>query len=263
MDVTYNYYSYYSYFWKQPVIKKGDLYNSIKNKIRPFDVVMFKGGNIAANVICEFERRGKKISACGDFSHCGMVVTSDIINEPLLEKGKLYILESTLGGLTTDGVKDINGKTCFGVQLRDLDKVVAHYDVPNNTHIAWCPIINNPLDATKSMDEIKDKMTNIYKQVIWKMYDYNLFDFASVIIPLLRPLRPYIDKIMRSEDLFFCSELIAHVYIGMEIYPDYVIPLNTAPDDLIHPEEDPDKLRPPKIVNDVNYITTDIHVNKF
>ena len=137
---------------------------------------MFKGGNIVASIICEFERRGKKVTNCGDFSHSGIIITSDVVDDPLLKKGKLYILESTFSGPLTDGVKDINEHVRFGVQVRDFDEVMEHYDIPDNTHIAWCPIINNPID-TMSIPEIKSKMTDVYKRVIGKMYDYNLFDF--------------------------------------------------------------------------------------
>mgnify|MGYP002351034239 FL=1 len=75
-------------------------YKDISNKIKPFDLIAFRGGDIISDLISIVEKYHLGI---GDFSHLGMIVTSDILpyyiinNEKIyLDPKKIYIFESTI-----------------------------------------------------------------------------------------------------------------------------------------------------------------------
>ena len=107
-------------------------YDAIKNKIRPLDLIAFRGGDIISDLIATLESHEVGIGA---FSHVGMVVTSEILpscmvngKEFYLAPDRVYVFESTFTydiPHITDGVPDVTtGHGEFGVQLRDLEDVI-------------------------------------------------------------------------------------------------------------------------------------------
>ena len=102
-------------------------YSKIRPVLRPFDLVAFRGTDCVSGCIrcLELNRPcGGRIRS-GDFSHVGMIVTSDILDDVRCVPGKLYIWESTMSGKLADGVNNVNGQQFLGVQLRDFDQVVS------------------------------------------------------------------------------------------------------------------------------------------
>lgn len=106
-------------------------YNDLKSKIKPLDLLLFKGTDFVSKTIskCELYMEGS-----GSYSHTGIVISWEVM--PFLselEEGKLYIWESTMSGscrgMNRGGeVPDVEtGKGCFGVQIRDLEEVIKHY----------------------------------------------------------------------------------------------------------------------------------------
>lgn len=234
--------------------KKGELYEKIKSQIKPFDLIVFKGEDFVSRTIAYFEKRGKKNTKNGDFSHIGMIVTRDVLDEPMMEHNKLYILESTVSGRFGYNVKNIHNSSFLGVQIRDFDNLIQHYDISDHTAIAWCHLINNPFQNP----EIKQNFNAIYQEVNHRYYDANCFDLFSAIYPSMRTIRWFVDKIFRTGNFFFCSELVAYVYQKLNIYPNTIEPKNMTPDDIIHPEEDSDPI--PKVIDKITYITTEQHI---
>ena len=105
------------------------------------------------------------------FSHAGMIVTSEILDHPLVVPGHIYIWESTLGGVygITDGVKNVEGKVFFGAQLRDFDDVVRGYDRNPRTRIAICHV---RADQTPLFDEdTKRRFTEVFNEHNGTGYD--------------------------------------------------------------------------------------------
>src|SRR5436309_2685398 len=101
-------------------------YNDIKDKISPFDLIAFRGGDLASDLICFLQ---KHQLTCGDFTHVGIVVTSDVlmIKDYQLEEHELYLLESTFSYFPsiTHSIPDVTtGKCKFGIQLKKLKDVI-------------------------------------------------------------------------------------------------------------------------------------------
>lgn len=235
---------------QKPIIKQGKLLSDIRAQLKPFDLLVFKGDDFVSGFISLLEKRGHKNAKGGNFTHAGMIVTSDILDNPLLQPGKVYVLESVISGKLGCGVTDINGNAFLGVQIRDLDELLPAYDSPNDTAIAWCPLINNPYMS----DNVKERFTQFYDSVYGITWDANCWSLLSTLYPRMRPLRPLIEKLLHTEKWLFCSELIATVYKEFAVLPAYVDPKDVLPADLVYPEEDTDKMV--KIVSDIIYLTS-------
>src|SRR5437868_4194060 len=123
------------------------MYSELKNLIKPFDLIAFRGGDVISDLIAVLE---KYEVGCDTFTHVGMVVTSEILPNQNLDPNKLYILESTFGyqiPLIYDNKPDvITGKGNFGVLLRDLEEIIPWYIYNDKTKVAWCKLLNNPFD---------------------------------------------------------------------------------------------------------------------
>ncbi len=184
--------------------------DEIKSKIRPFDLIFFKSGCL----ISSFEQLVSP-NVTGDFfTHVGIIVTREILDIPELENGKLYIFESTLNGQSGFDVPDVDGKSCNGVQLRNLYSVIDAYKQLGDVVVAWGPLLNNPLDIL-DLEEVKLKFAEIHKSLIGSKYDANCYSLLSTIWPSLRPCRNFIEKLTCTSKWIFCSELVGIVLFEM------------------------------------------------
>lgn len=239
-----------------PLPKKGVLYAEIRSKLRPFDLILFKGDALFSKGVVILEHFGNNYSNSGEFTHTGIVVTSEILDRDNIIPGKIYILESTIGGTMGHGIKDIDGKTVLGVQIRDLDLVIPSSDESNNTIVACGKLLQNPLD-TMSKNEVKQRFTQFCDKYVGKSYDSNPYSLLSSVFPSLRKYRDYIEKLSGTQEWLFCSEVVALIYKIFGIYPDNVNEKDVLPRDLIRPWQDVDTL--PKIIGELIYITTPKH----
>jgi hypothetical protein len=246
----------------QPIKKRGALYSQCKTVLRPFDLILFSGGDFVSGLIKYTEKkRMKRVEGTidpGAFSHVGMVVTSDILDHPNILPGKLYIMESTLSGRLGGGVYDIQGKTMFGVQIRDLDDVFAAYDKPNNTEIAYA-MLKNPIQDPL----VKEKFTTIYKKYEGNLYDLDLVDEFATLFAGIRYVRDAIDKYLDmcfdpAKKWMFCSQLVASVYIDMGILPASIIPEDIVPMDFAGYETTDGSI--PSILHEPIYVISELHI---
>ena len=122
---------------EDPIVKEGYLYSDLRKHIKPLDLILFKGGDFVSDLIrlIEYVDLGKNWS--DGYTHSGMIVTKELLNDDRLEEGTLYIWESTISGKLGSGVYNIDGKSFLGVQLRKFDDVIGPYDEPNNTCVSW------------------------------------------------------------------------------------------------------------------------------
>lgn len=236
--------------------KRGALYSEIRDTLRPFDVVFMKGNKLFSYVVRFLESRGRKYPNSDDFSHVGMIVTSDILDHPNVLPGRMYIWESTLSGPSDYGVSDINGNAFAGVQLRDLDELVEKYDAPNATTVACGKLINNPFYRLPK-EEVRRKFTAFFNMYNGRKYDMNPYSLISAIFSCFRPLRKKIEEMCDTEGWIFCSELVALAYKHMDVYPATLNEKDVLPRDIANPETDTDKT--PKVISEIIYITTPIH----
>lgn len=247
-------------------------YNDLKNQLRPFDIIAFRGSDFISDLIASLEQRE---TGCGTFSHVGLVVTSEILplfridgTHTVLEPGKLYVFESTssypLYGLG-DGVPDVVKKHCkLGVQLRDLEQVIEKYLSSEKTKIAWCKLINNPLDIllTETPHEydirkakIVERFGHVFNDYEGRMYEMDPVGLLSAMFSSLRFIRSIRNKISKvickglsaigliHEDIGsttwqFCSELIANIYKEFEVIPEQFDAADVLPVDFFGYDED-------------------------
>lgn len=215
-------------------------YEEIKETLKPFDLVFFKGADFISNSIRKLEKIN---DTRGEFSHVGMVINIDIL--PCIKNsrpGEWYIWESTMSDnpnrKLNDGVPDIEtGKGYFGTQIRSLDAIVAAYSTNPKTEIAFASLLHNPI--TQKLDEsneiyafriqqLKKHIRDTYEQFNHRIYDANLINLFSTIVPFCRCLRN-----CRRNESFFCSELVSIIYKKIEIFPWYLNEEDITPETLL------------------------------
>lgn len=225
-------------------------YRDIRGKLRPLDLIMFKGSDFVSNFIRYLESKselpedGVDISA---FSHCGLIITSEILDHPDVYPGKIYIWESTMSGLLGEGVPNVEGKSFFGSQLRDFDLLLPAYLASDNSEVAVCSLNSNPFRD----NNIEDRFKGIFNLYNNRKYNYNIINLLATIIPFFRKIRGFFQKLFSTRKWLFCSELIAHVYQDLGLFPKTLNPENVTPMDFLGVDSDHEV---PKIVKDPIYI---------
>ncbi len=238
--------------------KSGQLYDEIKNQIRPFDLIFFKNGCL----ISSFEIIENPCARGIPFTHVGIVVTREILDLHILEENQLYIFESILNEKycgKINSIPDVNGNMFSGAQLRNLTSVINVSDSPNNTVVAWCPLILNPIDSI-GIDSAKILFMATFNELIGKMYDANCYSLLSALYPCMRPYRQFIEKLTCTSDWLFCSELVTIVLQRLNVIPKTIDPKNMVPVDLTYPEEH--NVQMPNIIREIILITTRAHYKK-
>lgn len=211
--------------------------DELKYNIKPFDIICFRGNDFVSNIISNVEKRN---FGNGEWTHVGIVLTRDVLKFKGKDN-KFYIWESTMSGKIGDGVNNIYNKGHFGVQIRDLDSVIEGYLKVKKTKIGWCKLINNPLDKKENESNkiYNDRISNI-KHIIRKFYyknknnkyDYTLKTFLKTLFPRLSKIK-IINKILHTDDKYFCSELVAEIYKQINIIEKDIDPENIAPIELL------------------------------
>lgn len=243
-------------------IKRGELYSNIKDKLRSFDIILFKGVDLISKVIESLQKRGNKIPEAGDFSHIGICLRYDILkyiypNHPKITENCCMIWESTMSGKLSLDVYDINGRTVFGTQLRDFDELIIKYDDSDSSAIAIGSLIDNPITHS-NIEETGILFKTIFEKYNNKQYDANIVSLISVLFPIYRSCSRTLEYILNTEEWLFCSELVAIVFKELHIYPDNVDPKTVCPRDIAYNEADSEDITP-KIINSITYITTPKH----
>jgi hypothetical protein len=249
-----------------PVMKIGQSWSTIKPTLKPFDIILFKGTGLAASCVSFLEQHTMrpaddiKMSPCTYYTHCGLVVTSEILDHPLVVPGKLYLWNSTLSGSSDYGVQNIEGQTFFGVQLQDLDEVVLAYDRPNDTQLALCRLLQNPFnEKTIEKDLLKQHFTLVFDKLNGRPYNLNFYSLLATVIPYLRSYRRDVEECLNTTTWLFCSELVAFVYKKMGIFPASTHPQNVAPMDFADYDEGMRRNIPLNIIGNPTHFTTPIH----
>lgn len=161
------------------------------------DIILFHGA------VCGPGNCGSHFLSClietctrSAFSHCGVVIKDPLFTpEPL--KG-LYILEST--GL--DHVLDVENKeNKFGVQLRYLEDAIRNYD----GKVYW-----RQLNCYRNQ-AFYQKITNAHSVVHNRPYDDG-FDY-------IKALFDWAVGDVQRKDTFFCSALVAFVFVVLGFLP--------------------------------------------
>lgn len=194
-------------------------YEDIRQTIKPFDLMAFRGGDLASRLINVLE---KYEVGHGEFTHVGMVVTSDIlprctvnvgetIKEIKLIPGKLYLYQSTFTynvPYISDGMTDITtGKGFFGVQLCDLEEVIPVYIINKTAKVAYCKLSLNPweLKTDESIEsltlrrlQLQKDFTLFFENHQGRFYEMDPLSLLGAMFPPLRCIRDAQDQIFTS-----------------------------------------------------------------
>jgi hypothetical protein len=168
------------------VKKEGVPYEELKPQIKPLDLILFRGSDFVSKCIQDFEN---EVLGNGDWSHCGLVLTTEIVPIKNGKPGELYIWESTF-----DLIKDVElNDYVFGVQIRLLEDVIHEYNKGLKTRIGWCKLKQNPLFIKETKEENEEKvyinpkvceiMQELYKEYNHSGYNYEPCDLISTVSP--------------------------------------------------------------------------------
>ncbi len=200
--------------------------------IQPLDVILFRGIDPVSKAICFMQH---KSFGRGDFSHAGLAVTREALDLPFLEPGRIYVWESTLSAKEgfwarfTDKVPDVETQGLrFGVQLRDLELVVAGYSASGGK-VAWCAYRG----PRPPQEDIRRHLLDLHAEYGDAEYSVGHLKVLSVVFPALRTVRDSIGSvhdrltefrnvvlkhtlvekpIKDADHRVFCSEWVATVY---------------------------------------------------
>lgn len=237
-------------------------FSEVENLLKPLDPLWFRGKDGVSSFIRLLE---KVIVGNGTFSHCGVVVTRDLMPWlKVLKPGVKYVWESTmsipLAGFT-DGVIDVEtGKGKFGVQIRPLHEVIKEYtDQEDEAYVAWAPLKDSPWTESRKK-YIQKTIRKLHKQIGTKTYELNLIELVASLFPCIRHfsktsewIEDEIYDILRNwkvvdgpehdedEDIdafYFCSELVALIYKRVGVLDESINPNTVVPMDLLGYDRD-------------------------
>jgi hypothetical protein len=231
-------------------------YSQLQPKIQPLDLILFQGADFVSQAIRKVEL---KTRGDGDFSHVGLVVTSDILPDVKeLVPGRLYVWESTFSGQIGSIYKDSvlnaeTGKGTFGVQIRDLEEVITAYEATPNAKVAWGHLQKNPWRLASTKQSLIETMRGLHAKFSQRVFDAQVMDCCAAAFPCFRPARNLFQKIeiqghtiltslkfikkgnslLNPASWLFCSELVASIYQGFGILPVEKDPRDFTPVDFI------------------------------
>lgn len=213
-------------------LKGGTEYSKIKNKIKPLDIMFFRGNGIFSDSISFAENA---IINDGKWSHAGLVITNDIIPIENGEDGKLYLWEST----TIDGgePEDVERKVGVnGVQIRDLEQVINDYNDDIHTVIGWSKLPNNPLDEKERKDVI-NKLRQFHLETKGMLYNNIPTGLCTALFSCCGKVNDAQNSLCcdscNSNNRLFCSQLVAEIYRLLNIIDKKIDPRTFAPVELL------------------------------
>ena len=230
------------------------------DEISALDLIFFNGSEIVSKAIRCIQKRhmrytgkGKAPRGCRKvWSHVGLVVTRELYDDPRLQPGKLYVLESTMSGSNGDGVLNIDGEGFLGVQIRDLDALITKYTRHPEMEIGWAKLKHNPFSNDPKvrtpnnsnlvdlvpMQHERNRCQNLFTSWCkWEWegqrYDVNLISLGGAVCQNLRPVRALIARFCNVNGWYFCSELVFRVLQVLGVYDMRYDSRNVVPMDLL------------------------------
>lgn len=161
---------------------------------------------------------------------------------PNAEYNKWYVLEITASGkIANDEILDtITKKGLIGVQVRDLEQLVNHYNGQVfighiNVDLDLKMENESKLEYNERMNKIKGDIDSFYHQYKNSYYQFNIIRLLSSMCDCLRPVRKYLPI---SKNWIFCSQLCALLYQKLGLLSDDITGENVTPVDFIYRDRD-------------------------
>lgn len=206
--------------------KYGEPYDLYKTQVRPLDLVLFRGGDLVSGTIRYIQKRQL---GHGDYSHVGVIVTTEVLDtHPKMLPGKRYILESTATGLLGCGVKNIDGKAFFGVQITDFDELLEAYDTSRRTSVSIVHLRDRP-----DYSDVKPRLNAFWETMRGRSYEFNMWSMLSATFSFLRTYRAQMERVFGGGNWVFCSQLACMVYQACQLLPQSIESKDVVPEDLL------------------------------
>lgn len=206
-------------------------YNEAKALMRPFDVLLFRGGDFISDGISRIEKATTRVGA---FTHAALIISGACLDFPFLTQDSytskpdhLYSWEITMSGKLNDGVTDIFGKSFLGVQLRDLDEVIKATLSNPKASVAWLPLNRSKSDYSTITNETRLRATALYLQTYEAPYEIYPCVLLAAACPRFRCCST------KGTKRFFCSEFVAYILRSIGHLPPTVKVENVLPVDFL------------------------------
>lgn len=214
--------------------KEGAPYSDIRPRLRTFDLIFFRGAGGWSKIIAAAQEIVDGAGA-GAYTHVGMVVRGDAFlphsrhYTPPGPQCAAYIFESQ--NSNDDGIVNVHGRLESGVQLRNLDLVVAAYDGADGTVLGWSAM----LDERRPHDS---SWPAVFARYDGTPYE-NILHLAAAACYCLRPLRALLRSCCArcgyssGSARQICSELVTNIYKDVGALPAWIESENVIPADYI------------------------------
>lgn len=218
-----------------------NLVTGFVKKIRPFDLLVFRGADGVSSLIGRLEERA---TGKGSVSHVEVAINrewcskikplhSELETDTLDDVTTMFSWGSTLSGPLNDGAYNAEtNKATFGVQLRVLEDLIASYLKNPDANVGYCRLLHNPIarrsdesaiDYKLRCGELKLRVDRAYNEYSGRTYNANPFALLGSMFPTLRPLRNASDDILEKltgDKWLFCSEFVALLYQSIGVITD-------------------------------------------
>jgi hypothetical protein len=219
-----------------PLDEKSEIFQlqDVANDIQPLDVIWFRGVLPESHF---FEGLGSCCFSDGQWSHCGLVVNTDILDIKNGVPGRLYLWESTTGDKIT-GPDVETQKITAGVQIRELEPLIRNYQTMTGTRIGWSQLKNNPWLQKQNQPDIKKALARFQAKFARAGYDSSIISIGYSTHLWDSCACCFCSKICyccccRSQQdrdkQFFCSEFIARIYQYLDILPEEIVAESVSP----------------------------------
>lgn len=194
----------------------------IRSEVRTGDLIAFGycgshfnvGGSIVHGKIRSLARKAVPPESWTAYTqivtHVGLIVRNDVFPGA---NGDVYVLESTMGGVLNDGVKEFRGKTKFGVQLRRLSEVLDAVQLGHNNTtgmVAWIFEPKTQWNANPKGDDIL-----LFRTLMHEHLDHGYDGPLSLLMhtnALPKSVREWLlRKSPFTSSRETCSELVANI----------------------------------------------------
>lgn len=209
-------------------------------KVRPLDLLVFRGAEGVSNAITKLEKLETGSSA---ISHVEVAITREWCAKIKSIRAKTKIADtdhtlfswgSTMSGPLNDKVDNAEtGGSTFGVQIRVLEDLVREYVSSPGANVGVCRLLDNPTEKRRDetveeyalrAKELKKKIAAAYDEYNGRQYDANPIALLGSLFPSLRPLRNATEEVLgkfsKANSWLFCSEFAAALYVYLGIIND-------------------------------------------
>jgi len=210
--------------------KPGAEWSEIRSQLKTLDMILFRGWDWVSRGMIRVERRALGPEAA-HYTHVGIVVRGSDFPKTsrFYSDTKLYVFECT--DPKEDGVTNFDGKNFTGVQLRDLDAIVPHYDCSEDSELAWMCMHD---DVRPEIDP--EELERVVERYLDREFDWNPLDLFGAVYRGVRPWRDLLEGRHSSEKLF-CSQLVALVLRDLGVLASDIEPLDVLPCDFLSSDQ--------------------------